>query len=82
MIDNNSLAAAAANLPTDRRRRLAYSFAEQRDQLVADGDHGLAAVLHAVAVELVAATDRERDALRKLDFVPGVEVIQPGRLIE
>lgn len=73
---------AAARLPADRRRRLAAGFAAQRDDLAAAGDHDLAALMSAVACALAEANDRERAALQALDWAPGVNVIEPGRLIE
>ncbi len=76
----HDLTTAAAAMPSDRRRRLAWALAEQRDNLAADGDHGLAGIFQAVVLALVEANAAERDALRKLDFTPGVTA-EPAQLL-
>lgn len=81
MITDN-LTAALRAIPSARRRHLAVAFAEQRDELTADGDHQLGAIFHAITVALVEANEHEAIDLDALDFTPGVEIVETGRLIE
>lgn len=65
-----------------RRRRLAVAFARERDALTAADDPDLGALFHAITVALIEANERDDADLAALDWTPGVEIVESGRLLD